>query len=321
MLAPGRTERITQITRVSWFLAGEVVQEVHQDVRERVGDLGGRAKLARVVVVREHGALAPHDAVQRLGDADAQPLHAPCERPLIRRLDDQVDMVPLHGEVDQAEPEAVAAALEALADAGEAPLGAQIPDVRPHPPGHVHRVPRRQRRPASVRHFPELARRFARAPALPSPPPAPRGQVQLHLLRFPLRRRHPAPPHAAHRDARPVLLGDRFYGGSLTFRATGARRRRSRKREDPSTRLRVGGETSHLARGEISQRAGLGAFQARCRGRRLPGERFRSAGARRLRRSCGGRRLPGERFGGRRGWAVRCVGSAETAAGQRQRFS
>src|SRR5438309_1175844 len=39
LLAPGRAERVTQTTRVSCFLAGEMVPEVHQDVRERVGDL------------------------------------------------------------------------------------------------------------------------------------------------------------------------------------------------------------------------------------------------------------------------------------------
>jgi len=43
-----------------------------------------------MVVVRENAALAPHDAVQRLGDAETQSLHAARECRLVVRLDHEV---------------------------------------------------------------------------------------------------------------------------------------------------------------------------------------------------------------------------------------
>ena len=49
-----------------------------------------------MVVIGEDGALALHEAVQRLRDADAEPLHAARERPLVASLDHEVDVIALH---------------------------------------------------------------------------------------------------------------------------------------------------------------------------------------------------------------------------------
>jgi len=53
-----------------------VVRRVPEHVRDRVHQLGGRQQQARVEVVLELAAARLHQAVQRLRDADVEPLHA-----------------------------------------------------------------------------------------------------------------------------------------------------------------------------------------------------------------------------------------------------
>src|SRR5947199_9737767 len=114
----------------------------------------------------------------------------------------RVKVVPLDGEVDEAEAETVAAEREAAANQREAATRPQIPDVRQDPPRDMHGVARRERRPSPVRHLTKLLRLALTAPMLSFPSPTPGGQVQLQLSRLAFRPAHPRPP--------PVLPGETF---------------------------------------------------------------------------------------------------------------
>ncbi|HEX9573874.1 MAG TPA: hypothetical protein VF994_07235 [Myxococcales bacterium] len=91
-------------------------------------------------------------AVYSLRDPDRQALDSAGERNRIARLDDEVQVVRLHGKMD--EPEAVA--LATLADAGcdhaEAGAGAKLRCLGTNARGHVDRVPCRECGPADVWH-------------------------------------------------------------------------------------------------------------------------------------------------------------------------
>src|SRR2546429_44871 len=130
-----------------------------------------------MVVVREDGALPPHQSVQRFRNANPEPLHSASERPLVVGLDDEVNVVSQYGEVDQAEAEAVAAEREAAADPGEAATRPQVPDVWEHAPGDEHGVPRRECRPRPMRHLAQLLRLLFTAPTLSLPSAAPGPQM------------------------------------------------------------------------------------------------------------------------------------------------
>src|SRR5207248_11744620 len=56
----------------------------------------------------------------------------------VRRLDDQVDVVALHGELEQPEPEPLAAARERALQRPEAPVRAEVPDLPAQADGDVH---------------------------------------------------------------------------------------------------------------------------------------------------------------------------------------
>jgi hypothetical protein len=86
---------------VEWILVS-VVLEVAEDVVDRVTDLGWSAEGARVVAVGEHAATAVGGAVDAFGDADGEALEATREGELVVRLDDEVNVVGLHGEFDEA---------------------------------------------------------------------------------------------------------------------------------------------------------------------------------------------------------------------------
>ena len=79
---------------------------IPEHVRYRVGGFPRRPERVRVVAVGEHRTAPLQDPVDRLRDADRQCLHPPRERHRVARLDDDVEMVGLHGEVH--DPESVA---------------------------------------------------------------------------------------------------------------------------------------------------------------------------------------------------------------------
>src|SRR5882724_1392328 len=115
------------------------------DILDGPTDLGGRPQHVREVAVGENRAVTVHDAVEPLGDANAESLHAAREAPLILGLDDQVDVIALHRKVGDSHPEAIAGRPEGLLDALEAATGTQIPDLPMHAPIDVDRQPAQTR--------------------------------------------------------------------------------------------------------------------------------------------------------------------------------
>ena len=75
---------------------------VEQHVTDRVSRLSRRAQRADVVAAKEYGSTAPKDALYAARNAGRDGLHRSAERVLVARLEDQMEMIALHGEVDDA---------------------------------------------------------------------------------------------------------------------------------------------------------------------------------------------------------------------------
>jgi hypothetical protein len=80
-----------------------VLSRVVEDVAEGVPDLSGGGEVARVVAVGPDAAGAAGGAVDAPGGADGEAAQARGESRLVVRLDDEVNVVALDGEVDDAE--------------------------------------------------------------------------------------------------------------------------------------------------------------------------------------------------------------------------
>jgi hypothetical protein len=117
-----------------------VVASVLQDVDEGVPDFTRREECPRVVAVGEQRADAAPEPVEAARDADQQTLNASRERAAIARLDDQVEVVRLDGEVDQPEPEAVRAGGECALEGASCGVVAQVRQTGSHARGDVHRM-------------------------------------------------------------------------------------------------------------------------------------------------------------------------------------
>jgi hypothetical protein len=117
-----------------------VDDEVAEHVADRARNFGRSAQDVGVVPVRKDLALAVHHAVQPPGDADGQPLQTARELFRVGRLDDQLDVVPLYREVDQAESGAIATIGESGCELSEGAPASQVPHMWEHAPGDVNRV-------------------------------------------------------------------------------------------------------------------------------------------------------------------------------------
>src|SRR5207244_13481407 len=85
--------------------AAEMVRVVAENVGDGVYQLCRRREDARVEVIRKDVALAFHEPIQRLRQPDAKALHPPGKRRAGVGFDDQMDVVPLDAELDDAQPE------------------------------------------------------------------------------------------------------------------------------------------------------------------------------------------------------------------------
>lgn len=70
---------------------------VEEDVADGVAGLGGRAKHDHVVAIGDHPARAAHHAVQALREAVVEGAHGAGEVGAVFDLQDQADVVALHG--------------------------------------------------------------------------------------------------------------------------------------------------------------------------------------------------------------------------------
>jgi len=130
----------------------QVPPGVLKDVGERAAHLGGRSKDPRVVAVGEHRAPTAEDPIHCPRDARTDRTHAVRQGRSVRGLDEQVQMVLLHGVVEQAKPTAVARVAEAPLDLANEAAAAERRYVGSDSQRHVTRVPGRENRPLSVGH-------------------------------------------------------------------------------------------------------------------------------------------------------------------------
>ncbi len=158
-----------------------MVRGVAQHIGDRAHQLRRGPQKARVVVVGEDVAGPLHHRVERARDADGEALH-PAAQCLVRvRLDDKVQVVALHGELDEAQRMAALVRGKGTDDAPEAASAAQVPDVAPDPQGDVNRRRLLEALAGEMRN-PPLALRQRLAPgALPAS--APGGGAQFELAR------------------------------------------------------------------------------------------------------------------------------------------
>ena len=97
-----------------------------------------------------HGAAPAEGAVDRPCHADGETAEATTERPRVIGLDDQMQMIVLHAELQDAEA-AVGGRGEGTEKGREDPRGAEAPDNRPRAQGDVQGVRGGVRWPGSVR--------------------------------------------------------------------------------------------------------------------------------------------------------------------------
>ena len=107
------------------------------------------------------------------GQPDGETARAAGERERVLRLDDEVNVVALDGEMEDAEL-GPAGRADAPGDGLEQARGAQRGQPRARPQGQVHRVRSAVRSPGPMRHRPPAARDRRPAGALPAPAPADR---------------------------------------------------------------------------------------------------------------------------------------------------
>jgi len=157
-----------------------VHDEIAQHVCDRPRDLGRRPQDMLVEAVGEYLPGATHQPVETACDPHRKSLQAAREPHGIGRLHDQVEVISLHGEMDQPEPSAIASFRECRRERAEAAAATKVPHVRQHAPGHVHRMVLRQKRPGHVRYAGPLRLGF---PARAVPLPTPGGQPQRKLFR------------------------------------------------------------------------------------------------------------------------------------------
>jgi hypothetical protein len=99
---------------------------VAEHVLEGMADLARRAENAVVIAIGEHFAASTEGAVDRARQSHRQALHRAREAARVPGLDDEVHVVALHGELDDARVEAIARPLQALHDPAKAARAAQV---------------------------------------------------------------------------------------------------------------------------------------------------------------------------------------------------
>jgi hypothetical protein len=81
-----------------------MLSEIEQDIDHARADLAGRAQRARVVSIAPEVALPPQDPIHGQSNPDGEALHTPLQQGPPVGLDDQVNVVVLHGVVHHPKP-------------------------------------------------------------------------------------------------------------------------------------------------------------------------------------------------------------------------
>jgi hypothetical protein len=114
---------------------------VAEDVVDGEADFARPAQEMCVVAVGEDLALAAHELVEGAGHADLEALHGSAELDVVGRLDDEMDVVALDGEMDEAKSETGAPFGEGALERAEAAVRAEVPDFAADSDGDVEGLP------------------------------------------------------------------------------------------------------------------------------------------------------------------------------------
>lgn len=131
--------------------SGAVFSAVQQDIGQAMAHLARRCERPAVISIPPHGSAPAKHPVHRAGHADNQASDPSPERSLIISLDDQMEVIVLHTEVEQAEG-IVGRSGECALNQGKHPLGAQAADGLRRAKRHVYRLRGDVRRPGDVCH-------------------------------------------------------------------------------------------------------------------------------------------------------------------------
>jgi hypothetical protein len=93
-----------------------------------------------VEAVREYLSGPTHHSVETARNPHRKSLQTAREPLGIGSLHDQVEVISLYREVDQPETSPIASFRECRRELAEAAAATEVPHVRQHAPGHVHRM-------------------------------------------------------------------------------------------------------------------------------------------------------------------------------------
>jgi len=155
-----------------------VMGRVSEDIRDRVHELRRRREDARVVVIGEDAAVPAHDAIEPLGDAHAQSLHAARLGFIRIGLHDEVEVIRENRELDDSQAKATGGRSKAALEDAEAPLRPEVPDVGGNAQGDVKSADFVEPRAQVVRDEGAWSVWFAPGAVSPS---TPRGQPEFEL--------------------------------------------------------------------------------------------------------------------------------------------
>ena len=129
-----------------------MLSEIREHVNEGVSHLARRRERAPVPPIGPKTSTAQDESVDGARDADGDALHASRQRSLVARFDDEMDVIPLQGEVDDSETRWVTpgGGPQREADTREDMLAAQRPKQRAE--RDVNGVTRRVTRASTMRH-------------------------------------------------------------------------------------------------------------------------------------------------------------------------
>lgn len=104
----------------------------------------------RMKSIGEHAAGAPHESIEPSRDSHREPLHRAGKRARVDGFDHEVHMIPLHRIFANTRRQPLRGARECTREDAKAAPAPQIPHVRQHAEGDVHRKAARERRPPGV---------------------------------------------------------------------------------------------------------------------------------------------------------------------------
>lgn len=179
-------------SRVDARRRAQVLPEVEQHVDQPSPSLRGRSKGVRMIAAVPDGAPAPDGPIDCLRAPHSQPLEPSHERERDVALDEEVDVIALHREVNDAERFFVRGRQRTLHERKHA-RRSQRRQASARPQSHMHRPSSPVPRPRPMRRARTRRHQFPPRPHAPAAPAPDRRQLQL-LGSLPRHRHRSRPP-------------------------------------------------------------------------------------------------------------------------------